>query len=552
MSANDDTLTGVPDGDRGGFAHPAWQLVTARRIHVRSGPPAQAMVMWGDRVVATGPAADLADRFPITERVDLDGFVIPGLNDAHAHPTMTAENLLHVNCSPEIADSEQRLVELLRAEAATLPAGRWVRGSRYDESKTTGGRIVDRWFLDAVVPDRPVLLTHVAAHWGVLNSAGLTAAGLNDDTPDPPGGALGRDGAGKLNGVVFEQALFDLSYPALSRGPTVLPESDHEARLRSLGRALQMFHAAGLTSMTDALCGPEDVRLLVDARRRGELTMRVGMLVAYPHYDHIRSLGLLDGFGDHQLRLLGVKAFVDGACAGGNCLVDEPFEGTDDHGMQTLDTEALEQLVARIAGDGVVIGVHANGDRAIRMLLSAHEKARAAGAPALRHRIEHCSLIDADIVARMRALGLVAVPFGSYARFHGDKLVGYYGHERLERMFAHRTLLDAGVPVAGSSDYPCGPYEPLAGIGSCVERISLDGTVIGPSQRISVEEALAVYTYGSAYASGEENLKGALAPGMLADFVELDHDPFAIEAAEIVDLKVRSTWVGGRPVFAAA
>ena len=525
------------------------QLVTARRIHTGDGQIVRGMVVWGERVVATGAPDELTSKYPITDRVDLDGSVIPGLNDAHAHPTMTAENLLHVNCSPEVANDEKRLVELLRAEAEELAPGEWVRGSRYDESKTTGGRIVERSFLDQVVPDRPVLLIHVAAHWGVLNSAGLAAAGLDDDSQDPPGGSLGRDASGRLNGLVFEQALFDLAYPSLSRGPAVLPPSGLEARLRGLRRALDMFHAAGLTSMTDALCGPEDVRLFLESRQRRELTMRISMLVAFPHYDHVRALGLLSGFGDDRLRFLGVKAFVDGACAGGNCLVDQPFEGTDDHGMQTVTTEALNDLVARVAGDGVVIGVHANGDRAIRMLLAAHEKARETGAPALRHRIEHCSLVDADIVQRMLALGLVAVPFGSYARFHGDKLVGYYGHDRLERMFAHRTLLDAGVPVAGSSDYPCGPYEPLAGIASCVERLSVDGTPIGASQRITVEEALSVYTRGSAFASGEEHTKGTLVPGMLADFVELDEDLFEVAPPELVHLQVRSTWVAGAQVF---
>jgi predicted amidohydrolase YtcJ len=300
--------------------------------------------------------------------------------------------------------------------------------------------------------------------------------------------------------------------------------------------------------MVDALCGPDDVALLCEAARTGLLTLRVGMLVAFPHYDRIAGLGLSSGFGDDRLRLLGVKAFVDGACAGGNCLVDEPFEGTDDHGMQTMDDADLRDLVERVAGDGVVLAVHANGDRAIRKLLDAHERARALGAPPRRHRIEHCSLVDADIVGRIRALELVAVPFGSYARFHGDKLVGYYGRDRLERMFAHRTLLDAGIPVAGSSDYPCGPYEPLAAITSCAERRALDGTAIGLSQRITVQEAFGLYTTGAAYASGEERIKGTLAPGMLADFVELGRDPFEVPPAEIVDIPVRSTWVGSRRV----
>lgn len=528
-----------------------WTLLRAARIHPMSGPPVQALVLLGDRVVAAGSPEDLADAFPVDRRVDLEGVVVPGLNDAHAHPTMTAENLLHVNCSPEVATDESRLVGLLRGEAAAVGPQEWVVGSRYDHSKTTSGRVVDRDFLDAAVPDRPVLLVHVAAHWGVLSSLGMQAAGLTDDSPDPPGGALGRDGSGRLNGVVYEQALFDTSYPSMARGETVVPPSDLAARLRGLHRAQAMFHAAGLTSMTDALCGPQDVRLLAEARRRDELTLRVSMLVAFPHYEQIAALGLHSGFGDDRLRLLGVKAFVDGACAGGNCLVDEPFEGTDDHGMQTMSTPDLEALVARITGDGVVLAVHANGDRAIRTLLTAHEKARAAGAPPRRHRIEHCSLVDDDIVRRIADLDLVAVPFGSYARFHGDKVVGYFGHERLERMFAHRTLLDAGVAVAGSSDYPCGPYEPLAALQSCVERRATDGTPIGLSQRISVEEALGLYTRGAAHASGEETVKGTLRPGMLADLVELDRDPLETPAAELADIAVCSTWVGGDCVFSA-
>jgi predicted amidohydrolase YtcJ len=529
-----------------------WTLVVADRIHTLAGPPVQAMVLLGDRVAAVGDARELRDRFRPGSTVELDGTVLPGFADAHAHPSMTAENLLHVNCSPEVATDDDVLVRLLREEAAALDVGQWVLGSRYDHTKTTGGRVVDRRFLDRAVPGHPVLLTHVAAHWGVLNSAGLAAAGLTRESPDPPGGALGRDGSGELDGVVYEQALFDLSYPSLARGSTVVPPSALDARLRGLARAQRLFHAAGITSMVDALCGPDDVALLGEAARTGQLSLRVAMLVAHPHYDRIAALGLPSGFGDERLRLLGVKGFVDGACAGGNCLVEEPFEGTDDHGMQTMGDDELQALVERVARDGVVLAVHANGDRAIRKLLDAHERARALGAPSRRHRIEHCSLVDAGIVERIAALGLVVVPFGSYARFHGDKLVGYYGEERLERMFAHRTLLDAGIPVAGSSDYPCGPYEPLAAITSCVERRAVDGTPIGLSQRISVREAVDLYTVGAAHASGEERIKGTLAPGMLADFVELGRDPFEVPPPEIAGIPVRSTWVGGRPVHEEA
>ena len=273
-------------------------LVRARRLHTLAGAPAEAMVVFAGRVVATGDARTLAEQFPVERTVELDGVVLPGFNDAHSHPTMTAENLLHVDCSPDLAPDEESLVRLLREEAVHTEPGGWVLGSRYDHAKTTLGRVVDRAFLDRVVPDRPALLVHVAAHFGVLNSAGLGAAHLDDESADPPGGLLGRDGAGRLNGVVYEQALFDIAYSSLARQTTVVPSSTTADRLRGLRKTLRMFHAAGLTSTCDALCGPDDVRLLMEARAQGQLTMRTGMLVAYPHYDHLSGLGLRGGFGD--------------------------------------------------------------------------------------------------------------------------------------------------------------------------------------------------------------------------------------------------------------
>ena len=527
-------------------------LVRARTIHTLAGSEAEAMLVSDQgRVVATGDLGDLAGHPGVADRVELDGVLLPGFNDAHAHPTMTAENLLHLDCSPEAVPDADALAALLRSEADRLEPGAWLRGSRYDHEKTGAGQVLDATALDRIVPDRPVLLIHVAAHWGVLNSAGLAAAGLEADSADPPGGFLGRDGAGELNGLVFEQALFDLAYSSMARGGPRLPSSSTTARRRGLTRALSMFHAAGITSMCDALCGPEDLRLLGEARHEGELTMRISALVAYPHFPALDALGLTDGWGDEWLRIGGVKAFVDGACAGGNCLVDEPFQGTEDHGMQVLSEAELDRLVAEVTGSGTVLAVHANGDRAIRLLLDAHERARAGGVPTRRHRIEHCSLVDEEIVRRIADLGLVVVPFGAYARYHGHALLGYYGEDRLERMFAHRSLLDAGVPVAGSSDYPCGPFEPLAALASCVQRRTPDGTPIGTGQQITLREAIGLYTTGAAYASSEEHRKGTLAPGMLADWVELADDPFGVDPDALPDIEVRSTWVGGRQVHGA-
>ncbi|MCI2416660.1 amidohydrolase [Saccharopolyspora sp. K220] len=533
-------------------------LVTASRIITMADQPyvyaaRPALAIQGERVVGVGDLGDLRRRMPDASLIDFgEASIAPGFNDAHQHPTMTAANQRGVDLSA--AGSRTVLLDELRSRACDTPSGEWVLGTRYDHGKSTGGTPLSRTDLDEVTETHPVLLINIGAHWGVLNSAGLAAAGLSDDSVPPPGGELSRDAAGHLTGVVHEQALFDLAYPSLARGRPVLPVQDTETALVQLRRSLRALNAAGITSVGDAMVGPTELALLQEARQRGELTARVNALLTFRHFDAFLAAGLRTGFGDHWLRVGGVKAFADGAVAGGTCLVEEPFEGTDDHGIQTLSTDELNELALRVHAAGSRLAIHANGDRAIKLVLTALEQARAAH-PVITtaHRLEHCSLVDAEILARMKNLGAVAVPFGSYVAFHGDKLVDYYGVERLERMFAHRSFLEAGVPVAGSSDFPCGPFEPLLGLASCVTRVSsigrTAGQILGPSQRISAQEALAIYTTGSAYAAGEAAVKGRLVTGNLADFVVLSDDPLAIDPRHLPEIHVHQTWVGGRPVW---
>ena len=234
--------------------------------------------------------------------------------------------------------------------------------------------------------------------------------------------------------------------------------------------------------------------------------------------------------------------------------MEQPFEGTtDDFGMQTVDDATLRDVVRRAHLDGNRVCVHANGDRAIRKLLGFLEAANGEQhRPDLHHRIEHCSIVDDDILDRMQRLGAIAAPFGSYVHYHGGKLLDWYGPKRIERMFAHRSFIDRGVAVAGSSDYPCGPYQPLLALQSCVTRTGYDGAPLGLSQRITPQEALALYTVNAAYASGEDPIKGRLAPGFLADFVVLGDDPLTADPSTLGAVPVRATYVGGANVWTAA
>lgn len=521
------------------------RIFTAAEI-VTMSAPAEAFATLGPRVVAVGGLDELRRRFPDAGLTDLGAATIaPGFNDAHQHPTLMAELLLEVDLSPDVAPDRDTVLRRLRERAAETPSGEWVQGARYDHAKSTSGVPLNRDDLDAVLPDHPVFVRQIGMHWGVLNTAGLRALGIAEDAPDPVGGALSRDEHGRLTGVVHERAVFEI----VDRG---LPLRPMDERLAGLERYQGMMHAAGITSVGDALVWPQGVDLLQEARARDRLRLRVNMLLAYPAVDALADLGLRTGLGDEWLRVGGVKAFVDGAVAGGTCLLEEPFEHSGSHGLQAIPTDELQDFVRRVHGGGGTLAVHANGDRAIRLLLDAVEAAqRAEPRPDARHRIEHCSLVDDEILARIAAAGMVAVPFGSYVWFHGEKLPGYYG-ERVERMFAHRDLLDAGVPTAGSSDFPCGPYEVLQALRSCVTRRAADGTVLGARQRITIDEALALYTTGAAYASGEEEAKGSLAPGMLADFIVLDRDPRSIPGEELAELEVLETWIGAERVYARA
>lgn len=520
------------------------RIFTADTVHTMSPEAPPAFATFGETIVATGSLDSLRARFSAAEVYDFGNSVLlPGFNDAHQHPSMMAEQLLEVDCSPELIGSREELFAALAERAADTAAGQWVIGSRYDQAKSTGGEVVTRDELDRVCPAHPVFLRQIGMHWGVLNSAGLRAAGLDEDTELPEGGELGRDAAGRLTGTVYERAMFEIVEPAM-------PERGVAEQLRGLHRYQRMMHAAGITSVGDALVWPRGLRLLQEAHARDELSLRVNMLLAYSGVNAMTELGMRTGLGDTRLRVGGVKAFVDGAVAGGTCLLEEPYEDSCGHGIQAMSTSELRGFVSTVHTAGSTVCVHANGDRAIRLLLDAVEAAqREHPRPEARHRIEHCTLVDPELLDRIAKQGMIAVPFGSYVAFHGEKLPEYYGNARAERMFAHRALLDAGIPVAGSSDFPCGPHDVRLALRSCVTRETADGTVLGPDQRISQEEAIALYTTGAAYASGEEHRKGRLVEGMLADFIVLDRDPLTVPGRELTELTVEQTWVGAERVW---
>ncbi|MBW2057893.1 MAG: amidohydrolase [Deltaproteobacteria bacterium] len=532
-------------------------LVENARIRTldERGTVAESLAAMGDRIIAVGSNKELAGLAGrATERLDLEGrTVLPGFIDAHEHLSSFAEMFLQVDLSPDRVRSLSELAEVIRSEAERLPEGEWIRGILYDDTKMEEQRLLTRDDLDRVAPRHPVIVSHVSLHWGIANSEALRRGGLDETSPDPEGGRLGRDPAtGRLTGQLIEAAFFRFADQAMSGEPVVVPPFDRGVRRRALVEAAKVLNSAGLTSVVDALVSSSYVTSYLDTARERSLPLRVNMLLSYFLLHDLEGLGLLGGWGNELVRSTGIKVILDGAIAGRTAAFGDGYaDNPEDHGVLVIEDQGfLNELVERIHRLGYQACLHANGDVAIEMALDAIGRAEEIfPRPDPRHRIEHCTVINERILERMGLLGVLAVPFGSYLWQHGEKLIPYYGRERVETMFAHRSFLEKGIRVAGSSDHPCGLHPPLLGVQTMVTRQTKTGEVVGSWQKISIEEAFKMYTSHAAYASFEEDVKGSLTVGRLSDMVVLEEDPWDVLPGEIGEIGVTMTILGGRVVY---
>ena len=507
-------------------------------------PSAEAIAISGDKIIGVGSNEDIMNlSSAYTKKINVGGKIItPGFIDAHSHPAGAGRShLRNVDCDLR---SIEEIKNAIFERSKKTPKGEWISGFKYDDTKTKEKRYINNIDLDEVSPDHPVIITHRGGHTAYVNSLALKIAGIDEKTPDPKGGNIERDlETGNLNGRLLETA----TYLVEKFIPNQFTRSDYQAGVKLIS---EMLSKSGITSVTDAGTGVKSLQAFEDAYESGELKTRVYCMIRGYAFDEVNGSGKKTGYGDEWVRVGAVKLVCDGSISERTARLSKPYIGRPDYyGIIINNEDEIYEEAIKAHSNDWQIGVHANGDVGIDITLRVFErlqKEKYRKDP--RFRIEHCTIINESLVQRIKTLGVIPNPFSTYVYFHGEKMKEY-GKERLENMFAVRSFLDAGIPVTQTSDYPPGPFEPMMAIQSSVTRTDYTGEVWGPSQKISVEEAIKVATINGAYASYEENIKGSIEIGKLADLTILGQDPRETDPMSIIDIPIERTMVGGKWVY---
>lgn len=508
-----------------------------------SKPRAQALAIFNGRIMDVGTNKEIQNlATSSTKKINIGGKTItPGFIDAHSHPEGSGRSHLRaVDCDLR---SIKAIKDAIHERASKTPPGEWVLGFKYDDTKTAEGRFINRYDLDEAAPHHPVRIMHRGGHSAYVNSKALQMAGINPSTPNPDGGKISHDQSGEPTGQLLERAMNSVGRII----PNTFTREDDQAAVKLITK---MMAKTGITSTTDAYGSPTFLRGYRDAYKAGELSCRVYCMIGYSVIDEMIAAGISTGFGDEWVRVGGMKLTCDGSISERTARLSQPYIGRpDDYGIIVMDEADLFTHALKAHKADWQIGIHANGDVAIDKVLNVYERLQKEyPRKDPRFRIEHCTVLNNELINRMKKLNVIANPFSTYVYFHGEKMKEY-GAERLEHMFPVRSFLDAGVHVTQTSDYPPGPFEPMMALQSSVTRTDIKGNIWGKSQRITIEEALKVGTINGAYASYEEKIKGSLKAGKLADLVVLDKDPIKTDPMSIINIPIERTMVGGNWVY---
>jgi hypothetical protein len=475
---------------------------------------------------------------------------VPGFNDSHLHFFEGSAKLGQVRLKD--ARSPEELARRIAEHARGLPEGEWVLGGTWDDQAFERPRLPTRQDVDALTPQRPVLVDRYDGHMALANGLALKLAGITRETKAPPGGEIVRDPGGEPTGILKDAAMGLVS--------RVVPPPSTDARRRAIREGLRHAASLGVTSVQDMGPAAADVAAYAELLEQGELTVRVSAAPTLTRWEDQASLGLRRAFGSPWLRLGALKGFADGSLGSTTAFFFEPYSDAPGTSGLLADEmqpiEAMRDRMTRADAAGLQLCLHAIGDRAISTVLDLYEDVLAANGPRDRRwRIEHAQHVAPSDFSRFAALGVIASVQPYHAIDDGRWAEARIGPERARTTYAFRSFLDAGVRLALGTDWYVGSLNPLETLYAAVTRAALDGKRPGgwvPEQKTTLAEALSAYTAGAAYAEFQEKEKGRLVAGQLADLVVLDQDVFAVPPERLRDVEVEMTIVGGRVVYRRA
>lgn len=514
-------------------------------------PLASAFSIISGRFFVVGSEAEVRKHVTAKSNViDLGGrTVAPGFIETHSHPSLYAMTLLQADC---YTPPNQRIEEVkarIKKMADTVEPGQWIKGWGYDDTLIAERRHLTRADLDEAAPRNPVFVSHVSGHLAYSNSLALEIAEIGPETLQPDGGKIQKDELGVPTGLLEEEAAQHL---VVQHIPPYTA-----AKLKDvLATAITYYHQNGITSTHDSAIGyfrngPQILLAYRELETEGKLELRIYMTMVEELYREILKSGLGTGFGSNRLKLGAVKFFQDGSIQANTAALTEAYYNKPGFsGDLIFAQETLDEIVEQYHKRGIQIAIHANGDQAIGSVLEALEKAnRLLPRKNHRHMIIHCQLASKDHIKQMKRLGVIPSYFVNHVYYWGDRHASIFlGPERAQRIDPLASSVQEGLKFTLHSDLPVTPVDPVFSMHCAVNRMTKGGEPLGPEERISPLEALKSYTTHAAYCSFEEDIKGSIETGKLADFTVLSDNPLNVSPEKIKDIQVMQTVVGGRTV----
>ena len=516
----------------------------------------EAIAVKDGKVLATGPTNEIKKlKGDATEVIDLEGkTVLPGLYDSHLHMIFTGASLQIINLRTPPMKSIADMAKAVSEKVKKAEPGEWIVGRGWDQVKLSDHRNPTRYDFDKVSPNNPVYLTRTCGHLSVVNSKALEMAGITKNTKDPVGGRIVRDEKGEPTGMLEET-------PAMSLCTNLIPPDSIEDTIEQIKLASNAFNAVGLTSVIEAGVTEDQIVAYQLALERGLLHIRVNyMLRAIDGNEseesslhRINSFPMITGYGNDMLRFQGLKILIDGGIGGKTALLREPYENDTRTGLLTVPESKLQHLVDAANKRGMLSGIHCCGGKAMDIVINTFKNTdKVKPINGRRFYLIHAYQPSEQNFADCKKYGIQVASQPDFLYYLGDSYVENVGINRGAWLKPHRAWIDKGIMVAAGTDSPVTPYPPFPCLwAAIVRKTELKKTVMGEDQRVTREEAIRMYTVNGAYLSFEEDIKGSLKPGMLADMIVVDRDILTCPEDDIKDTKVLRTILGGKTVYEA-